>query len=154
MPPARRSYKGVDMHHLVYISDRDQCNACDMEQLVYDGEQFREAHNITGALWFNDTEFVHLMEGDTEDLEVVYNHIISSKSHRNVKLVYIKECEQRFFEDWSMASFGENTHCGYIAQQFGDSRLFEPRKIPANRLLNLLYFLEEERKRSAAHAIC
>lgn len=142
------------MHHLVYISDRNQGHAGDMEQLVYDAGQLHGAHNITGALWFNDTEFVHLLEGDTEDLEIVYNRITSSESHRNVTLVYIKECAERFFVDWTMAYFGENSHCGQIAQRFGDSLGFEPRRLPPSRLLNLLYFLEEERQRSLEHAIC
>ncbi|MBV1900462.1 MAG: BLUF domain-containing protein [Kordiimonadaceae bacterium] len=142
------------MYHLVYISDRNQGHARDMEQFVNNASNFNEEHNITGALWFSDTEFVHLMEGDTSDLETMYNYVTNSASHNNVELVCIKKCGQRFFGDWSMASFGDNTHSGMIAQQFGTSRCFQPRKLPPDRLINLLYFLEEERIRSAKNAIC
>lgn len=142
------------MHHLVYISDRNQGHAGDMEQFLRDAGYFYESYHITGALWFNDTEFVHLMEGEAEDLERAYNQITARPSHSNVELAFKKECKQRFFEDWSMAYFGEHTYCGYIAQQFGDSRIFEPRKIPPNRLLNLFYYLEETRQHNAMQAIC
>ncbi|MBL4639991.1 MAG: BLUF domain-containing protein [Kordiimonadaceae bacterium] len=142
------------MYHLVYISDRNQGDAQDMEHFVNLASNFNEEHNVTGALWFNDLEFVHLMEGDTTDLEVVYNFVTDSITHDSVKLVCIKKCGRRFFGDWTMASFGEKTHSGQIAQQFGTSSCFQPRKLPADRLINLLYFLEEERKKSADNAIC
>lgn len=142
------------MHHLVYISDRNQGHTGEMEQFLYDADFFHDSLHITGALWFNETEFVHLMEGETEDLEVVYNRITNSMSHRNVSLVYMQRCDKRFFEDWTMASFGDNTYCGYIARQFGESNIFEPRKIPPKRLLDLLYFLEENRQHNAMQAIC
>jgi len=142
------------MYHLVYISDRNQGDAQDMEHFVNLASNFNEEYNVTGALWFSDMEFVHLMEGDTTDLEVVYNFVTDSITHDNVKLVCIKECGRRFFGDWTMASFSEKTHSGQIAQQFGTSSCFQPRKLPADRLINLLYFLEEERKKSADNAIC
>lgn len=142
------------MHRLVYISDRDRSFAGDMEQFAFDAKLFHDEYHITGALWFSDTEFVHLMEGEAGELETVYNRITASPSHRNVQLVYIRKCKERFFADWSMAYFGDNSYCGHIARQFGNCRYFEPRDIPADRLLNLLYFLEENRQQNAAMAIC
>lgn len=142
------------MHHLVYISDRNQGHAGDMEQFLYDANFFHDSLHITGALWFNETEFIHLLEGETKDLDIVFNRVTNSKPHCNVKLVYLEECAHRFFNDWTMASFGENTYCGYISRQFGESNIFEPRKIPAKRLRDLLYFLEENRQSNAQQAIC
>ncbi|MEX0299938.1 MAG: BLUF domain-containing protein [Kordiimonas sp.] len=142
------------MHHLVYISDRNQGHAGDMEQFLYDADYFHDSLHITGALWFNETEFIHMMEGEAEDLEVVFKRITNSKSHKNVTLVHKEKCTKRFFDDWTMASFGEQTYCGYIARQFGESNLFEPRSLPPERLINLLYFLEENRRHNLQQAIC
>tara|TARA_R110002096_G_scaffold280753_1_gene474876 strand:- start:990 stop:1418 length:429 start_codon:yes stop_codon:yes gene_type:complete len=142
------------MHHLVYISDRNQGHAGDMEQFLYDADFFHDSLHITGALWFDEIECVHLLEGETKDIDVVFNRITNSMFHCNIELAHSEKCTKRFFHEWTMACFGENTYCGYIAQQFGESNIFEPRKIPVKRLLDLLYFLEENRQNNALKAIC
>jgi hypothetical protein len=65
-------------------------------------------HGVTGALLFSDGCFAQVLEGASEDVEMVFETIQCDPRHKDVTIMHLHEVEERSFGDWSMAFGGIN----------------------------------------------
>ena len=65
-------------------------------------------HGVTGALLFSDGCFAQVLEGASEDVEMVFETIQCDPRHKDVTIMYLHEVEERSFGDWAMAFGGIN----------------------------------------------
>ena len=142
------------LYRLVYVSEAVKGQSIDTTKPVGEAKEFNLDNRVTGALWFDGTYFVQLLEGEKEHLSLIFQtRIEASRSHHNICLACFEPCNDRLFQDWSMAYLSDKSHCAEIAHQFMQDNGFHPRDCTSDDLINLLRFLEEDRQRNRHEAI-
>jgi hypothetical protein len=92
------------MTQLIYHSLINQdCTTKDIKEIFTIALDCNVKFNITGCLLFHKGEFLQLLEGERQCIEQLYDNIKKDVRHRNVNLIYLEDCEQRNFENWTMA---------------------------------------------------
>lgn len=61
-----------------------------------------ERHGITGALYYDEAVFFHVLEGEAEMLEAVFAQIKKDPRHLNVEIVLENDIASRSFHRWPM----------------------------------------------------
>jgi hypothetical protein len=92
------------MYFLIYRSQAT--NPMSEEALNLLLEQSRDRNktmNITGMLLHFEDKFLQLLEGDEEDVKLIYKSICVDTRHKNVLTLKEGPAEKRLFPDWSMS---------------------------------------------------
>lgn len=63
-------------------------------------------HGITGALLYTDGWFAQVIEGPQSAVELVFEWIVLDHRHTDIRVLYLKEIDERSFGQWSMAFAG------------------------------------------------
>lgn len=89
--------------HLVYVSIatsplRDQ----DLANLLQQARQRNARHRITGMLLYKNRRFMQLLEGEEEDVKLIYDSICRDPRHANLELLWHRYIQFRDFPDWTM----------------------------------------------------
>src|SRR6187402_1384571 len=58
--------------------------------------------NITGMLFYFDSTFIQLIEGDKNAVKLLYQDICNDTRHKNVVTLKQGEIANRYYADWSM----------------------------------------------------
>ena len=58
--------------------------------------------NITGYLLYRAGYFIQLLEGSRDNLDYLYGIISTDSSHRDLKILFFNEIQERYFKHWSM----------------------------------------------------
>jgi hypothetical protein len=99
---------------------------------------FNYTHNITGILLYDGRTFWQLLEGEKEDVELLYQSIIEPHRHHHSSQVLIEiEGGERIFPEWKMGfyhmkMFDKMMVPGLISANMIDLRLmleYRPNKI-------------------------
>ena len=64
---------------------------------------YNKKENITGVLCQGSGLWMHVLEGERHQVNVLYARIMASRHHNNVELLSMEEITQRQFGKWSMA---------------------------------------------------
>ena len=59
--------------------------------------------DVTGMLLFFDNKFLQLLEGDEENVKIIYKSICADTRHKNLLILMEGRVEQRLFQAWSMS---------------------------------------------------
>lgn len=91
------------MEYLIYIStakhllDNDELiDICTVSQ------SRNRLHGITGVLLYSDGTFIQLLEGETNDVELVFSSITNDNRHKNIIKLAHDPISYRAFPDWTM----------------------------------------------------
>lgn len=89
--------------HLVYVSVatspmRDQ----DLAKLLEQARERNERHRITGMLLYKNRRFMQLLEGEEEDVNLIFESIRRDARHANLELLWHRYIQFRDFPDWTM----------------------------------------------------
>ncbi len=57
---------------------------------------------LTGLLVYGNKEFVQVLEGTENDIEVLYQKLLTDKRHSNMKVVKRGKLDRRYLPIWSM----------------------------------------------------
>ena len=98
----------ADLHRLVYrsrsaIIDIEADIRTEVEQILETARARNAEVGVTGALLFNGTSFVQVLEGTREAVEETFERIQLDPRHADVVLLDMKPVEARNFRTWSMA---------------------------------------------------
>lgn len=141
------------LYHLLYISETKDNSSFDMDSIVQNSKVYNKKHHITGALWFNGTTFVQMLEGDRKELTTVLARIMRSDAHHKFELVFFEPATERIFSDWSMAYYHASKDEQDIVKKFSIGDTFNPREMSADSLITFMRYLEMARHVSAVHSI-
>lgn len=141
------------LYHLLYISEFEQNGSHDMDAIVQGSRAFNKKHHITGALWFNGSTFVQMLEGDRKSLSQVLERIMKSDAHSDIEIVFFEPAAERIFSEWSMAYYHATKDEQDIVKKFATGETFDPRIMSAQSLTTFMRYLEMARHVSAANAI-
>lgn len=91
------------MKRIAYVSTcaLDLSDA-DVEMLVAAASQRNDAHDLTGLLAFNGTNFIQALEGDDAAVDQLFAKIKRDERHSGVITLVDEACEERLFPDWRM----------------------------------------------------
>ena len=91
------------MHAIVYVSSATRyIDEEVIEHLLKACRVNNKTHGVTGVLLHHDSNFIQYIEGNKQELELVYNHIKSSRLHRNIFELLNEPIPVRRFSDWNM----------------------------------------------------
>lgn len=141
------------LYHLLYISDLKDDGTYDMDAIVQSSKIYNKNHHITGALWFDGSTFVQMLEGGRAELSTVLARIMRSNAHQNFEIVFFEPAPERVFSDWSMAYYHASRDEVDVVKKFSVGEKFSPRDMSAESLISFMRYLEMARQVSAAHSI-
>lgn len=97
------------MEYLVFISTAQKLmSEAELLNLLQSAREKNTENNITGMLLYGEGTFMHVLEGEKEDLQTVYNHIQADKRHRNIIVMITGILKERIFSKWSMSFASSN----------------------------------------------
>ena len=116
---------GSDLHTLAYFSRNisgrvgDQADALD--NILRVSRRNNLERGVTGALLFTDGWFAQVLEGPQAAVELIFEWIVLDSRHTDIRVLYLRETEQRSFGQWSMA-FAGSVDAAALAQRGGAMR--------------------------------
>ncbi len=96
------------MHLIAYTSERIPTEEPVQEQLdtlVAHAQRNNQQHNVTGALFYHNGNFMQVLEGEETDVKEIYQKIQKDSRHKNIITLIDTPVQKRGFSDWSMQSF-------------------------------------------------
>ena len=119
----------------------------DVMRIIEVSEKNNQKKGITGALCFGPRHFLQCLEGQRDEVNKLYNKIITDDRHTNVELLYYADIDERVFGDWSMGYVLAEKKLHDIVFRFGGSGDFNPYEFSGQQAVLFLKAVVEERKR-------
>jgi len=95
------------LSELIYISKRSvHCTDDDVKQILNESTRQNNKRDITGVLLYSKTKFVQVLEGESDTILGLYDHIKKDRRHYHPLLVSLQMIEKRYFPSWQMGSKG------------------------------------------------
>lgn len=145
----------MSMVKLVYASTFEKGSGPnDVQNILNVSKEKNKDNNITGVLCFNHRYFLQCLEGGRDEVNKIYNGIVSDARHKEVVLLDYELIDERLFSNWSMSFVRIDELTQHIVLKYGTTSNFNPyemlpgmacafiKEIAAERLR----FLEAERK--------
>lgn len=91
--------KTKPVYQLVYSSIAlKSISDTQVARLLTDSYEFNRQHNITGCLVYHGHEFLHLLEGERDEVLNLYARISKDKRHKHVTFIFDGEVKERVFD--------------------------------------------------------
>lgn len=74
---------------IIYLSQMVSITDC--EAILSDSAQYNRENNITGILVCSDNAFIHLIEGRSKDVDLLYRKIIQDRRHQDIHCIRIED---------------------------------------------------------------
>lgn len=103
---------------IIYYSELNPSVPLDLRALLAVCRHNNERDAITGFLFFDQTYFIQVIEGEREQVSDLYNKIAVDRRHRRVVLISCVKAEDRAFPGWLMGlreGMGEKTKAAFQA---------------------------------------
>ncbi|MGI4020424.1 MAG: BLUF domain-containing protein [Janthinobacterium lividum] len=92
------------MYFLIYSSyAKTEFNDADLKTLLVVSREKNKRFGISGMLLFLKGKFIQLLEGEEQDVKLLYATINQDKRHTSVVLLKEGITDNRLFTNWSMA---------------------------------------------------
>lgn len=142
------------IHRLVYVSDICEGYSNDLNKALDGARAYYAKHDITGALWFDGFHFIFLLEGPKKNLDIACKErLLPTNNSNNTKITDLGPTRKRAFSDWTMSYLCKGSHAHEIIRaQTGDTN-FNPHNYIPTELADLLFALENDRRKCAQNAI-
>ena len=102
----------MPLNRLLYTSDAcirdsDVPAVIQVHEMAHASAKRNAASQLTGALLFVEDQFIQVLEGDPEAIELTFEKICCDLRHTNVKLVDLASVSERMFPEWEMKVLSE-----------------------------------------------
>ena len=92
------------LRSIVYVSSSViPFSTSDLEDLLLKAKAFNSKHSITGALFYNDGNFIQCIEGPPAEMVLTYDRILKDKRHKGIIQLINLPIPFRAFKSWEMA---------------------------------------------------
>lgn len=93
----------MKLSYLLYKSVADEnITERDLLEISEKSKENNIDHELTGLLLYGNNSFVQILEGDEQNIEILYRKLLTDKRHNNLKVVKRDKLERRYFPTWSM----------------------------------------------------
>ena len=91
------------MQRIIYLSSGVKVFSDEEINSLLDISRKNNANNdITGLLLYADGNFLQIIEGEKEAIEMTYQKILNDSRHKNIILITNEPIKKRSFSDWKM----------------------------------------------------
>ena len=92
-----------ELHHLIYQS----CTEIEMPQQALNTLVKRARFNnfiyqITGLLLYGEQQFIQVLEGDKDNLDIIFKKILLDDRHHKIQMLAYTPIAERSFVNWNM----------------------------------------------------
>jgi len=91
---------------VLYVSDISLSSSDNekniIEQIISSSKKSNSEQNITGVLAYHNKRFFHVFEGNSSQVDQLFNNIKNDTRHANLTTVLDLEVNERVFKDWQM----------------------------------------------------
>ena len=92
------------MYYLIYISAaKPGVDEVEMHEILTVAVKNNEAHDVTGLLVYHDGMFIQMLEGEKQDVELIFEKIQKDERHFDIRTLSKGTSEKRHFPNWRMA---------------------------------------------------
>lgn len=91
-----------------------------LENIRLAGQRHNSARQISSALICSDHLFAQVLEGPVEDIEPLFERILTDTRHSDISVVEAAHVPNREFPDWSMATVEQNADNRYLFDSLKD----------------------------------
>jgi Sensors of blue-light using FAD len=132
----------MKLSRIIYHSEVNPAAPLDLRQLLNTAHRNNERAGLTGFLFFNDTYFIQVIEGERATLSALYHRIASDARHRNVTLIGCADIDERAFPAWLMGlRHGMSGQTRDIFMSTLGTGVFDPTTVSADETLDLLQLI-------------
>jgi len=94
----------MSLYRLAYMSEiKGKINKDDLRQILSSSVTNNTRDGVTGALLFNQSTFLQILEGRRPTINKTYRRITQDGRHRPAELIGLEPAKERLFSKWSMA---------------------------------------------------
>lgn len=123
---------------LIYYSRCDASEGIDVESILQSAREHNARNQITGALWFDGTYFIQVLEGGRKAISDTYHRIARDPRHFDIELVSCELIDRRVFNDWKMAYVSDTQPNRDLIRKYSGTDQLKPREMSAASLLNVI----------------
>lgn len=92
------------MYSLVYRSEASELFSLpEIYKMLSNARDYNAEHDITGCLLYHNAQFLQLLEGEEEEVRLLFEKIKSDSRHHHVITICEDTAKDRMFSEWSMA---------------------------------------------------
>ena len=133
------------LSRLIYYSTHVHSNndENEIEDILNTARKKNKKKHITGALYFNGSYFLQVLEGERNCVCETYHCIEKDSRHTNLQLVSFSSESQRLFSDWSMAYYADIERNRNKVIKFNTNDEFVPDHMSTESITAMLLALKE-----------
>jgi hypothetical protein len=114
------------LSQLIYVSNRNIICSDEEIKMILQKSIERNSHkNITGVLLYSKTKFLQVLEGEYDEISLLYDKIKTDQRHSKATLISIKPIEERYFPSWQMGSREIDTESYSFLTEMNDDEKYE-----------------------------
>lgn len=97
------------MWNILYVSSATyDMPRADLERLLDDSRAWNKEHDVTGVLLHCRGNFMQLLEGPRQGVDLTFARVLASRAHHNVIEMLNQAGTERIFGEWAMADASVN----------------------------------------------
>lgn len=129
----------MELIKLIYVSTvSDAFSLSSVDEILVAAQRNNGEKGITGILYYNHKYFMQYLEGDKQEVELIYKRILEDNRHYNVLLLDKSALDERRFGCWSMAYLLQSEILKTLNFYFMDSPEFNPYRLDAQSANELI----------------
>ena len=91
----------MELTYLIYKSTPTLTEK-DLPEIAEQSKHNNIDRGLTGLLVYGNNQFIQVLEGAEQDIEILYKKLLNDKRHTNLEVVKKGGLERRYFPTWSM----------------------------------------------------
>ena len=132
----------MELAQLCYISClnlKDLHFVAQFRNMMHRSKQFFSEKNIHGVSLYANQHFLHCFEGDKQDIELIYQHILNH-DEQNYRFCFLYQIQDFHFQTWQMKYVDKKSVVQLYCQQKGFTH-FTPMYLTDEQIEELIYLL-------------
>lgn len=132
------------LSQMIYASRvRPATGENDIQQILQASRANNSANDVTGILLFSHEYFLQCLEGSRDNVNELYNKILSDDRHFSPNIMFFRSISERDFEEWSMGYIPQSSLTAPIILRFCCSSVFNPYDMSSESTHSLLLKLRD-----------
>jgi hypothetical protein len=116
-----------ELCRLIYFSRASaKITRQDLKEILAKSQQKNALTRVRGALYFDQSQFLQVLEGNRYDINRLFQKICADKRHIDVSIISFYEISERIFPNWSMLLLGSDAKARSLYQRYCGSNVFQP----------------------------
>ena len=129
----------AELCRLIYFSAvRGGLSRADLKDILARSRSNNAAAGVTGALCFNNSRFLQVLEGRRLQVNKVFGRILADPRHQEVGIITFAPAAERLFPAWSMLLVGDDRLTQDLCRRFCGVTSFRPERLTAERATALV----------------